>query len=101
MAFASAINDSQGFVSGISSNTVIGTLMREGSSGPWLNNFGVRPTLTGAVNGSAAGANIIVGVTSWIYTDDAAKQAGASPFTSNNVASMVSIACTATPEASL
>jgi hypothetical protein len=96
-------NDSQGFVSEAdSSNTIIGTLMRNGSSGgPWVNNFGVRPTLTGTSSGSAAGPNIVVGVTSWLYTDDAVKQEGASPFTSDNVASMVTTACTATPAACL
>jgi V8-like Glu-specific endopeptidase len=94
-------DDSHGFVSGAySSNTIIGTLMREGSSGgPWLNNFGIRPTLTGTGNGTAADPNIVVGVTSWLYTDDAVKQEGASPFTSNNVKSMVDTACAATPAA--
>ena len=48
-------NDSQGFVSGsYSSNTIIGSLMREGSSGgPLLNNFGIRPSSPGRRNGTA------------------------------------------------
>ena len=94
-------NDSQGFVSSsISSNTIIGSLMCGGSSGgPWLNNFGIRPTLTGTSNGTAPNANIVVGVTSWGYTNNAVKQKGASPFTSNNIVSLVNSACNSQPAA--
>jgi V8-like Glu-specific endopeptidase len=94
-------NDSQGFVSGSnSSNTIIGSLMCGGSSGgPWLNNFGIRPALTGTGNGTAADPNIVVGVTSWGYIDTAVKQQGASPFTSNNIVSLVSSACNSQPAA--
>ncbi|HEU0210257.1 MAG TPA: trypsin-like serine protease [Candidatus Udaeobacter sp.] len=95
-------NDSQGFVSSSStSNTIIGTLMRQGSSGgPWLNNFGVRPTLTdGTIAGSAAAPNTVVGVTSWLYNDDAVKSEGASPFTSSNIASLITTVCGFTPAA--
>jgi V8-like Glu-specific endopeptidase len=94
-------NDSQGFVSGVnSSNTIIGSLMCGGSSGgPWLNNFGVRPALTGTGNGTAFNPNIVVGVTSWGYINTAVKQQGASPFTSNNIVSLVTSACNSQPTA--
>jgi V8-like Glu-specific endopeptidase len=94
-------NDSQGSVSGgNSSNTVIGSLMCGGSSGgPWLNNFGIRPTLTGTGNGTAFDPDVVVGVTSWGYTNSAVKQQGASPFTSNNIVSLVNTACNLQPAA--
>ena len=94
-------NDSQGFVSGSnSSNTIIGSLMCGGSSGgPWLENFGIRPTLTGTGNGTAPNPNIVVGVTSWGYINNAVKQQGASPFTSNNIVSLVNSACGSRPAA--
>ncbi len=94
-------NDSHGFVSGPnSSNTIIGSLMCGGSSGgPWLNNFGIRPVLTGTANGTAFNPNIVVGVTSWGYINNAVKQQGASPFTSNNIASLVTSACNSQPMA--
>ena len=83
-----------------SSNTIIGSLMCGGSSGgPWLNNFGIRPTLTGTGNGTAPNPNIVVGVTSWGYIDNAVKQQGASPFTSNNIVSLVTSACNSQPAA--
>ena len=92
-------NDSQGFVSAVnSSNTIIGSLMCGGSSGgPWLNNFGIRPTLTGTGNGTAFNPNIVVGVTSWGYINNAVKQQGASPFTNNNIVSLVNSACNSVP----
>ena len=89
-------NDSQGFVAGSSlvNNTIIGSLMTGGSSGgPWVLNFGIRPALTGATNGTAPNSNIVVGVTSWGYTSLAIKQQGASPFTSTNIVPLVSSAC--------
>jgi V8-like Glu-specific endopeptidase len=94
-------NDSQGFVSAPnSSNTIIGSLMCGGSSGgPWLNNFGIRPALTGTGNGTAPDPNIVVGVTSWGYIDLTVKQQGASPFTSNNIVPIVSAACGSQPPA--
>jgi V8-like Glu-specific endopeptidase len=94
-------NDSQGFVSGsFSSNTVIGSLMGPGSSGgPWVDNFGIRPTLTGTSSGAYALPNITVGVTSWGYTDPAVKQQGASPFTSGNITVLVNAACSSIPAA--
>ena len=94
-------NDSQGYVSaGNSNNTVIGSNMNGGSSGgPWIANFGLPPVLTGETNGSAPAANTVVGVTSWGYISNAPKEQGASPFTSNNIVSLISSACTATPAA--
>lgn len=95
-------NDSQGFVSASnSSNTIIGSLMCGGSSGgPWLNNFGIRPTLTGTGNGSASNPNTVVGVTSWGYEiNHAIKQQGASPFRSTNIVSLVTLACNSRPAA--
>ena len=94
-------NDSYGFVSSSnSSNTIIGSLMCGGSSGgPWLENFGIRPALTGTGNGTQPNPNVIVGVTSWGYTNSAVKQQGASPFTSNNILSLLNTACGSRPAA--
>jgi V8-like Glu-specific endopeptidase len=94
-------NDSQGFVSSSNcNNTIIGSLMCGGSSGgPWLDNFGIRPALTGTGNGTASNPNIVVGVTSWGYINNAVKQQGASPFTSNNIVSLVNSACGSRPAA--
>src|SRR5215813_1014156 len=94
-------NDSQGFVStSLSQNTIIGSLMTGGSSGgPWLVNLGNPPSLSGISFGSAASHNVVVGVTSWGYTNTAIKQQGASPFTSTNIVSLVNTACTAAPAA--
>ena len=94
-------NDSQGLVSASdSSNTVIGSLMCGGSSGgPWLNNFGVRPTLTGTGNGTAFNPNTVVGVTSWGAISNSVKHQGASPFTTNNIVSLVTSACNSRPAA--
>ena len=94
-------NDSQGFVSSSNSNnTIIGSLMCGGSSGgPWLENFGIRPTRTGTTNGTQPNPNVVVGVTSWGYTSNAVKQQGASPFTSNNIVSLLHSACGVRPAA--
>jgi V8-like Glu-specific endopeptidase len=88
-------NDSQGYVSAANSNnTVIGSNMNGGSSGgPWVANFGLPPSLTGESNGSAPNPNIVVGVTSWGYVSNAPKEQGASPFTSNNIVSLINSAC--------
>lgn len=98
--------DSYGYVDSTSSNnTVIGSRQSGGSSGgPWLVNFGVVPTQTaGYADGSlgtAATANIVVGVTSWGYDDGGAmKEQGASPFLSTNIKSLVASACAAYPAA--
>lgn len=93
--------DSYGYVSpSDSSNTIIGSLMCGGSSGgPWLVNFGLRPTLTGTTLGVYPDPNIVVGVTSWGYIDSSPKEQGASPFTSSNIVPLVNAACTAAPAA--
>ncbi|CAN7372771.1 trypsin-like serine protease [Trinickia sp. LjRoot230] len=94
-------NDSQGYVaSSFSNNTIIGSLMTGGSSGgPWLVNLGIAPGLSGISFGNAAGRNVVVGVTSWGYSDASVKQEGASPFTSGNIVPLVGAACGATPGA--
>jgi len=96
-------NDSSGFVSAANSNnTVIGSNMDGGSSGgPWLVNFGIKPTNTGETDGTAPNPNIVVGVTSWGYISKAPKEQGASPFTNTNVWSLVNSACTSIPAACL
>jgi hypothetical protein len=74
--------------------------MCDGSSGgPWLNNFGIRPMLTGQNNGTAFNPNVVVGVTSWGAIDQSVKRQGASPFTSNNITSLVTSACNSQPTA--
>lgn len=94
-------NDAQGAIdSAHSENSVIGSLMCGGSSGgPWLINFGVRPTLTGTNLGSSPVENQVIGVTSWGSTDNAVKWMGASPFLSTNVVPLINNACRAFPEA--
>ncbi|KVK78739.1 hypothetical protein WS91_00440 [Burkholderia sp. MSMB1498] len=94
-------NGSQGFVSaGYSNNTIIGSLMTGGSSGgPWLVNLGMPPALNGTGFGNAASHNVVVGVTSWGYTDTTVKQQGASPFTSGNIVVLVNTVCGSTPAA--
>ena len=84
-------NDSQGSVSAsFSNNTIIGSLMTPGSSGgPWLANLGIAPVLNGTTAGTYSHHNMVVGVTSWGYTDPAAKQQGAAPFTSGNIVPLV------------
>ena len=92
-------NDSYGFVSGAdSNNTVIGSLMCGGSSGgPWLVNFGKRPTLTGTSSGSESTPNTVVGVASWGYVSTAPKEMGASPFTSGNIGILATFFCGGSP----
>jgi len=94
-------NDSHGFKSASNANnTLIGSLMCGGSSGgPWLVNFGVRPSLTSTTNGTAPNPNVVVGVTSWGFTSTAVKQQGASPFSSTNIVPLVTTACAAVPAA--
>ncbi len=87
--------DSQGFVASttLMSNTIIGSLMTGGSSGgPWLNNFGIQP-VGDEIVGTSATSNIVIGVTSWSYTDETIKQQGASPFKSSNIVTLVNCAC--------
>ncbi len=95
-------NDSQGYKSSSNSNnTIIGSNMNGGSSGgPWIANFGLPYALTGETNGSGYSfTNAIVGVTSWGYTASGPKEQGAAPFTSGNIQSLLSGACSATPAA--
>ena len=94
-------NDSYGYASvADAGNTVIGTLMCAGASGgPWLVNFGIRPTLTGAILGSGSDANVVVGVTSWGYVSGIPQEQGASPFTSANIVPLVTAACAIAPRA--
>jgi V8-like Glu-specific endopeptidase len=93
-------NDSQGYVDGtLSNNTIIGSLMTEGTSGgPWVVNLGIPPSLSGTSFGQAANHNTVVGVTSWALVGDDTKH-GASPFTSGNVLALLQAACDATPAA--
>jgi len=78
-------NDSAGYTNGgLSSNTIIGSLMTGGSSGgPWMVNLGLPPALNGVSFGSASVYNVVVGVTSWGYTDLTIKEQGAAPFTTD------------------
>jgi len=66
-------------------NTQLGSAMTGGSSGgPWMVNFGTRPTVTGSASlGNASDSNIIVGVTSWGYTNPGINVQGASWFGQN------------------
>jgi V8-like Glu-specific endopeptidase len=94
-------NDSYGYISASNSNnTVIGSNMNGGSSGgPWVENFGLPATLTGETSGGFSPANVVIGVTSWGYTSTSPKEQGASPFTINNIQSLVTSACASVPGA--
>ncbi|MFO1128660.1 MAG: trypsin-like serine protease [Rhodospirillales bacterium] len=94
-------NDAFGYTdASMANNTLIGSLMTGGSSGgPWVLNLGMPPTLTGTNFGEAAVHNIVIGVTSWGTVADEVKLMGASPFTSANIFTLISAACTATPAA--
>ena len=91
--------DSQGqTMSSLSNNTLIGSLQSNGSSGgPWVVNLGDPPVLTNINFGTAADHNIIVGVTSWGYTDPSVKEQGASAFTTGNITVLVTSICTGAP----
>lgn len=99
--------DSQSLVdTSLSRNNIIGSLQTGGSSGgPWLVNFGPAPTISepGSVGfGQEATHNVVVGVTSWGYTNTSAsgpKQQGASPFITQNIETLVDRACSAYPAA--
>ena len=94
--------DSQGFQSSsLSNNTIIGSLMTGGSSGgPWVVNLGTPPTLSGGdAFGAFSGYDLVVGVTSWGYTDLTIKQQGAAPFTSGDIQTLHTTACGAFPKA--
>jgi V8-like Glu-specific endopeptidase len=87
--------DSYGYInSNFSNNTVIGSNMNGGSSGgPWVENFGLPAALTGETNGSFPQQNVIIGVTSWGYTNLAVKEQGASPFTFGNIQVLLNAVC--------
>ncbi len=93
--------DSQGYVDGAAAgNTVWGSRQTGGSSGgPEVVNLGYVANLNGISVGSDANTNVVVGVTSWGYTDQVYKAQGASPFTSNNIVPLVNAACSAYPKA--
>jgi V8-like Glu-specific endopeptidase len=92
-------NDSQGFKSASNANnTLLGSLMCGGSSGgPWLINFGQRPSLTDTTSGTSPQVNTVIGVTSWGSTSTGPKEQGASPFLDTNIMTMVNSACSANP----
>lgn len=92
--------DSQGSVDKKeSNNTIIGSLQTGGSSGgPWIVNFGFQPSLSDGVKpGKEADRMVVVGTTSWGYTNQAVKEQGASPFTSDNIKILIEDACKAYP----
>jgi V8-like Glu-specific endopeptidase len=91
--------DSQGqTMSSLSNNTLIGSLQSDGSSGgPWVVNLGQPPVLTNISLGTAPNHNVIVGVTSWGYTDLTVKEQGASPFTTSNITVIVNNQCSTAP----
>jgi hypothetical protein len=66
-------------------NTQLGSAMTGGSSGgPWMVNFGTRPVTSAQASlGNASDSNVIVGVTSWGYTDVGINVQGASWFGQN------------------
>eukprot|EP00890_Picochlorum_soloecismus_P003831 jgi/Picsp_1/4449/NSC_06671-R1_peptidase s1 and s6 chymotrypsin hap len=68
-------------------NVIIGSLQGGGSSGgPWLVNFGQQTTLSGGtVFGSSPDPNVVIGTTSWGYTDFDVKVQGASRFGTNSI----------------
>ncbi|WP_295541969.1 trypsin-like serine protease [uncultured Thiohalocapsa sp.] len=86
--------DSYGFVDNSSAdNTIWGSRQTGGSSGgPEVVNLGIRGSFN-VSEGQEALPNAVIGVTSWGYISDAVKQQGASPFTENNIVSLVDSAC--------
>lgn len=92
-------NDSVATISAaVANNTLIGSLMCEGSSGtPWLANFGKRPKLTGTTAGIYADSNSVIGLTNWGASDPAVKIQGGSPFTAINIKQLFDAACAASP----
>ena len=78
---------------------IIGSLMTGGSSGgPWLLNYGVNPNISSPNTlGQNWTANpLVMGVTSWGYTDGNFKEQGASFFTADNIQLLLDTACTET-----
>ena len=93
--------DSLGQTSAINSfNTLIGSQMDGGSSGgPWINNFGQAGDPNGVDTPYDAQSNIVVGVSSWGYTDGITDIMGASEFTSGNIIPLLNNACLQYPAA--
>ena len=93
--------DAQGSVeSSQSSNTVFGSLQTGGSSGgPIVVNLGnSAQRAKGTSAGKEPNRNILVGVTSWVGPDRS-KEMGSSPFTSDNVGTLMTETCNAFPKA--
>lgn len=88
-------NDSLSYIDPASSNNqIIGSLMTGGSSGgPWIVNFGLAPSAPSISAGQVPNPLIVVGTTSWGYTNSALKEQGASPFTDTNIVPLVKKAC--------
>ncbi|HSI61213.1 MAG TPA: trypsin-like serine protease [Ideonella sp.] len=91
--------DSQAFVDPeAAGNTILGSEQRGGSSGgPWVADWGI--AAKGGVLRPQPPHNVVVGVTSWGFTDPRYKQQGASPFLSTNIVPLVNAACAAVPAA--
>jgi hypothetical protein len=87
----------------LSNNSVWGSRQTGGSSGgPEVVNLGHSSVLSdGVTYGYEAAFNIVTGVTSWGYTDQAIKEQGASPFLSTNIGLLVPAACSNAPAACL
>lgn len=95
-------NDSLGEIwdASFAYNTLLGSQMNGGSSGgPWVQNFGIPPVTNGVFPGYAPRPNVVVGVTSWGSPSTPLAVMGASPFTSGNILSLYSAACSAFPAA--
>lgn len=92
--------DSQAFVDPDSAgNTLLGSEQRGGSSGgPWVADWGIAAKVPKSLKPQPV-HNLVVGVTSWGYTDPRYKQQGAAPFLSSNIVPLVTAACTAVPAA--
>lgn len=94
-------NDSRATIdNGSAYNTLIGSPMDAGSSGgPWVINLGVPPAYARS-EGYESDPNMLIGVTSWGYTDDEMwDEQGASPFLSSNVQELLAAACADYPSA--
>lgn len=87
--------DAQGYINTtLSGNTVWGSRQTGGSSGgPELNNLGSMASLAGTEWGTAEKPNMVIGTTSWGYTNNTIKVQGASPFTSTNIVPLVKAVC--------
>ncbi len=88
-------------------NVIIGSNQTNGSSGgPWLQNFGIDTSFSGATPPFDNASNQVVATTSWGFVLGTAKVQGASRFSKNtaytdksNIESLVESACAANPDA--